>query len=44
MAPSIEFSIAMGAAAVQAARAIDYTNAGTVEFIVGADGGFYFMW
>jgi len=35
--------IAMGAAAVQAAKAIDYVNAGTVEFIVGADGGFYFM-
>ena len=34
---------AMGAAAVQAAQAIDYVNAGTVEFIVGADGGFYFM-
>lgn len=39
---------AMGAAAVLAARAIDYVNAGTVEFIVGqqADGkpgGFYFM-
>ena len=39
---------AMGAAAVQAGRAIDYQNAGTVEFIVGqdADGrpsGFYFM-
>ncbi len=33
----------MGAAAVAAARAIDYTNAGTVEFIVGADGAFYFM-
>jgi 3-methylcrotonyl-CoA carboxylase alpha subunit len=33
----------MGAAAVQAAHAIDYANAGTVEFIVGADGGFYFM-
>jgi 3-methylcrotonyl-CoA carboxylase alpha subunit len=33
----------MGAAAVQAARAIDYTNAGTVEFIVGAGGDFYFM-
>jgi 3-methylcrotonyl-CoA carboxylase alpha subunit len=33
----------MGAAAVQAARAIDYSNAGTVEFIVGADGAFYFM-
>lgn len=34
---------AMGDAAVQAARAIDYVNAGTVEFIVGQDGGFYFM-
>ena len=39
---------AMGAAAVLAARSIDYVNAGTVEFIVGqqADGkpgGFYFM-
>ena len=28
---------------MQAARAIDYVNAGTVEFIVGADGDFYFM-
>ena len=34
---------AMGAAAVQAGHAIDYQNAGTVEFIVGQDGGFYFM-
>ena len=34
---------AMGSAAVAAARAIDYVNAGTVEFIVGQDGGFYFM-
>jgi 3-methylcrotonyl-CoA carboxylase alpha subunit len=33
----------MGAAAVLAARAIDYVNAGTVEFIAGADGSFYFM-
>jgi 3-methylcrotonyl-CoA carboxylase alpha subunit len=33
----------MGAAAVQAARAIDYRNAGTVEFIVGPGGDFYFM-
>ncbi|GAA4868205.1 acetyl/propionyl/methylcrotonyl-CoA carboxylase subunit alpha [Luteimonas vadosa] len=33
----------MGAAAVQAARAIDYANAGTVEFIVSPDGSFYFM-
>ncbi len=34
---------AMGAAAVQAGHAIDYQNAGTVEFIVGQDGQFYFM-
>ena len=34
---------AMGAAAVAAAQAIDYVNAGTVEFIVGADGEFHFM-
>jgi 3-methylcrotonyl-CoA carboxylase alpha subunit len=38
-----ELRSAMGAAAVQAARAIDYANAGTVEFIVAPDGGFYFM-
>ncbi len=34
---------AMGQAAVAAGRAIDYQNAGTVEFIVGQDGQFYFM-
>ncbi len=34
---------AMGEAAVLAARAIDYVNAGTVEFIVDPDGAFYFM-
>lgn len=33
----------MGAAAVAAARALDYVNAGTVEFIVGQGGDFYFM-
>jgi 3-methylcrotonyl-CoA carboxylase alpha subunit len=33
----------MGAAAVAAARAVDYVGAGTVEFIVGQDGGFFFM-
>ena len=33
----------MGAAAVAAARALDYVNAGTVEFIVGPGGDFYFM-
>ena len=32
----------MGAAAVEVAKAIGYTNAGTVEFIVDADGRFYF--
>ncbi|MHC9085796.1 acetyl/propionyl/methylcrotonyl-CoA carboxylase subunit alpha [Luteimonas sp. RIT-PG2_3] len=34
---------AMGEAAVMAARAIDYANAGTVEFIVDPEGQFYFM-
>ena len=34
---------AMGEAAVLAARAIDYANAGTVEFIVDPSGRFYFM-
>jgi 3-methylcrotonyl-CoA carboxylase alpha subunit len=38
-----ELRAQMGQAAVQAARAIDYVNAGTVEFIVGKDGDFYFM-
>ena len=38
-----ELRAAMGAAAVQAARAIDYVNAGTVEFIVDPQGAFYFM-
>jgi geranyl-CoA carboxylase alpha subunit len=33
----------MGEAAVAAARAIGYTNAGTVEFLLGADGQFYFL-
>ncbi len=33
----------MGAAAVAAARAVDYVGAGTVEFLLGADGGFYFL-
>lgn len=33
----------MGAAAVDAARAIDYRGAGTVEFLLDAEGKFYFM-
>ncbi|MEK6245428.1 MAG: acetyl/propionyl/methylcrotonyl-CoA carboxylase subunit alpha [Pseudomonadota bacterium] len=33
----------MGEAAVAAAKSINYTGAGTVEFIAGQDGRFYFM-
>ncbi len=33
----------MGDAAVAAAKAINYTNAGTIEFIVGEDREFFFM-
>ncbi|WP_297907253.1 acetyl/propionyl/methylcrotonyl-CoA carboxylase subunit alpha [Thiomonas sp.] len=34
---------AMGRAAVEAARAVGYVGAGTVEFIAHQDGSFYFM-
>ncbi len=34
---------AMGKAAVEAARAVGYVGAGTVEFIANQDGSFYFM-
>ncbi len=33
----------MGDAAVAAAKAVNYVNAGTIEFIVGADKSFHFM-
>lgn len=33
----------MGNAALQAAKAIDYVGAGTVEFLLDEDGSFYFM-
>jgi acetyl-CoA carboxylase biotin carboxylase subunit len=33
----------MGAAAVAAARAVSYLGAGTCEFLLGADGEFYFL-
>src|SRR5213594_4074069 len=37
------FISALGKAAVRAAHAINYTSAGTVEFLVDRDGHFYFM-
>jgi len=40
---SAELRDEMGAAAVAAARTAEYVNAGTVEFLLGPDGGFYFM-
>jgi acetyl-CoA carboxylase biotin carboxylase subunit len=33
----------MGAVAVRAAEAVGYINAGTVEFLLGSDGDFYFL-
>ncbi|MGG3282517.1 acetyl-CoA carboxylase biotin carboxylase subunit [Paenibacillus solani] len=33
----------MGAAAVRAAKAVNYSGAGTLEFLLGPDGQFYFM-
>jgi acetyl-CoA carboxylase biotin carboxylase subunit len=33
----------MGAAAITAARAVNYTNAGTIEFLLDAQDRFYFM-
>ncbi len=38
-----EIRRAMGMAAVEAARAVGYVNAGTVEFIAAQDGQFYFL-
>jgi len=38
-----ETRAAMGAAAVAAAKAVDYVGAGTIEFIYADDGKFYFM-
>ncbi len=40
---SPELRAKMGAAAVAAARAVNYVGAGTCEFLLGADGGFYFL-
>jgi 3-methylcrotonyl-CoA carboxylase alpha subunit len=38
-----ELRARMGEAAVRAARAAGYVNAGTCEFLLDADGGFYFL-
>jgi len=38
-----ELRAEMGRAAVAVARAVKYLNAGTVEFLLAADGRFYFM-
>jgi 3-methylcrotonyl-CoA carboxylase alpha subunit len=38
-----ELRAAMGAAGVAVGRAVGYTSAGTVEFIVGPDGAYYFL-
>ncbi|MFU8765740.1 MAG: acetyl/propionyl/methylcrotonyl-CoA carboxylase subunit alpha, partial [Haliea sp.] len=40
---SAELREAMGTTALQAAQAIDYRGAGTVEFLLDEDGSFYFM-
>src|SRR3954469_24944541 len=40
---SPELRARMGAAAIAAARAVAYVGAGTCEFLLGADGGFYFL-
>jgi acetyl-CoA carboxylase, biotin carboxylase subunit len=38
-----ELRAKMTAAAANVARAVGYTNAGTIEFLVDASGGFYFL-
>lgn len=40
---SVKLREEMGKAAVRAAKAVDYINAGTIEFLLNDDGDFYFM-
>ncbi|MEG0692808.1 MAG: acetyl-CoA carboxylase biotin carboxylase subunit [Oscillospiraceae bacterium] len=40
---TLELREKMGEAAIKAARACNYKNAGTVEFLLAADNSFYFM-
>ena len=42
-AVSAELRARMGEAAVAAAKAVNYVGAGTVEFMLAADGAFYFL-
>jgi len=42
-AVSPELRAQMGAAAIAAARAVSYVGAGTCEFLLGENGGFYFL-
>ncbi len=43
VALTAELRAAMGEAAVRAARAADYVNAGTCEFLLDAEGRYYFL-
>ena len=40
---TIELRKSMGEAAIQAAKAVNYFNAGTIEFLLDSNGDFYFM-
>ena len=40
---NLELREKMGAAAVRLAKAVNYVNAGTIEFLLDEDGSFYFM-
>ncbi len=42
-AVSAELRARMGASAIAAARTVDYLGAGTIEFLLGADGEYYFL-
>jgi acetyl/propionyl-CoA carboxylase alpha subunit len=41
--PELKLRERMGEVAVKAAQAVNYVNAGTVEFLVDKDGNFYFL-
>ncbi len=43
--PSVDWKLRkkMGEAAIKVARAVNYVNAGTIEFLLDVDGKFYFM-